>query len=58
MLGPAVPLDRAFELAGRLDVSATTSVAVVIDGADPDMWQAAMRAGVRDLLHPGRRRPR
>jgi pilus assembly protein CpaE len=52
VLGPDVPLDRAFELAGRVDVAATTSVAVVVEDADAELWMAAMRAGVRDLLGP------
>jgi pilus assembly protein CpaE len=52
VLGPAVPLDRAFALAGRVDVSAATSVAVVIEDADADLWMAALRAGVRDVLSP------
>jgi pilus assembly protein CpaE len=50
VIGPEVPLDRAFALAGRVDVAATTSVVLVVDDADPQLWMAAMRAGVRDVL--------
>jgi pilus assembly protein CpaE len=52
VLGPDVPLDRAFALAGRVDVAATTSVVLVVDDAEPELWMAAMRAGVRDVLGP------
>jgi pilus assembly protein CpaE len=52
VLGPDVPLDRAFEVAGRVDVASTTSVALVVEDADADLWMAALRAGVRDVLSP------
>jgi pilus assembly protein CpaE len=52
VLGPAVPLEKAFELAGRVDVSGATSVVLVAEDADPELWMAAMRAGVRDVLSP------
>ncbi|WP_116452386.1 AAA family ATPase [Blastococcus litoris] len=52
VLGPDVPLDRAFNLAGRVDVATTTSVIIVVADADPELWMAAMRAGVRDVLSP------
>lgn len=52
VLGPDVRLDRAFELAGRVDVAAATSVVLVAADADPELWMAAMRAGVRDVLSP------
>lgn len=52
VLGPDVRLDRAFELAGRVDVGAATSVVLVAAEADPELWMAAMRAGVRDVLSP------
>ena len=57
VLGTAVPLDRAFALAGRVDVAAAVSVAVVIEDADADLWMAAMRAGVRDVLAEAARLP-
>jgi pilus assembly protein CpaE len=50
VLGPAVPLERAFVLAGHVDVAAPWSSVVVVAPADPDLWMAAMRAGVRDVL--------
>jgi len=52
VLGPDVRLDRAFDLAGRVDVAAATSVVLVAADADPELWMAAMRAGVRDVLSP------
>ncbi|MGY1804929.1 CpaE family protein [Blastococcus sp. SYSU D00922] len=52
VLGPDVPLDRAFNLAGRVDVATATSVIIVVADADPELWMAAMRAGVRDVLSP------
>jgi pilus assembly protein CpaE len=52
VLGPDVPLERAFELAGRVDVSSATSVVLVAEDADPELWMSAMRAGVRDVLSP------
>ncbi|GAB3304577.1 hypothetical protein GCM10027451_10360 [Geodermatophilus aquaeductus] len=50
VLGPAVPLERAFVLAGHVDVAAPMSSVVVVAPADPDLWMSAMRAGVRDVL--------
>jgi pilus assembly protein CpaE len=50
VLGPAVPLERAFVLAGHVDVAAPATSVVVVAPADPDLWMSAMRAGVRDVL--------
>ncbi len=50
VLGPAVPLERAFVLAGQVDVAAPATSVVVVAPADPDLWMSAMRAGVRDVL--------
>ncbi len=50
VLGPAVPLERAFVLAGHVDVAAPMTSVVVVAPADPDLWMSAMRAGVRDVL--------
>ena len=52
VLGPSVALDRAFQLAGRVDVADATSVVLVAGDADAELWMAAMRAGVRDVLSP------
>ena len=52
VLGPDVPLDAAFALAGRVDVSAVTSIVLVVADADPELWMAALRAGIRDVLSP------
>ncbi|MCW2695368.1 MAG: flpE [Modestobacter sp.] len=52
VLGPDVPQDRAFPLAGRVDVALPgTSVVLVAEGG-PELWVAAMRAGIRDVLGP------
>jgi pilus assembly protein CpaE len=53
LLGMDVPIDRAFALAGRVDVAAPLTSVVVVADPDPDLWMAAMRAGVRDVLGPG-----
>ena len=52
VLGPGVPLDHAFVIAGHVEVAAPTTSVVVIAPSDPDLWMAAMRAGVRDVLSP------
>ncbi|WP_369253994.1 AAA family ATPase [Geodermatophilus amargosae] len=52
VLGPAVPLERAFTLAGHVDVTAPATSVVVVAPPDPDLWMSAMRAGVRDVLGP------
>jgi pilus assembly protein CpaE len=52
LVGPLAPLHEVLTLTGRLDVqSPGISVVLLIEPA-PDTWQAAMRAGVRDLLDP------
>lgn len=50
VLGTRVPMDRAFQLAGRVDVAEATSVVLVVEDAEPEIWMAAMRAGMRDVL--------
>lgn len=50
VLGTRVPMNKAFELAGRVDVSEATSIVLVVEDAEPETWMAAMRAGVRDVL--------
>ncbi|MCW2537249.1 MAG: flpE [Modestobacter sp.] len=52
VLGPGVPLDHAFVISGHVEVAAPTTSVVVIAPSDPDLWMAAMRAGVRDVLSP------
>jgi pilus assembly protein CpaE len=52
VLGAQVPVDRAFQLADAVDAAAPGTSVVVVAHADPDLWLAAMRAGVRELLSP------
>jgi pilus assembly protein CpaE len=52
VLGPDVPQDRAFLLAGRVDVALPGTSVVLVADAGPELWVAAMRAGVRDVLSP------
>jgi pilus assembly protein CpaE len=52
VLGPEVPLSHAFAFAGHVEVAAPTASVVVVAPSDPDLWMAAMRAGVRDVLAP------
>ncbi len=52
VLGADVPLQRALDLAARVDVSGAGTSVVVVGPSDPDLWVAAMRSGVRDVLSP------
>jgi pilus assembly protein CpaE len=52
VLGADVPLHRALSLATQLDVSGSGTNVVVVAPSDPDLWVAAMRSGVRDVLSP------
>jgi len=52
VFGADVPLPRALHLAAQLDVSGAGTSVVVVGPSDPDLWVAAMRSGVRDVLSP------
>ena len=52
VLGAGVPLQRALDLAAWVDVSSAATSVVVVGPSDPDLWVAAMRSGVRDVLSP------
>src|SRR3712207_2839369 len=52
LIGPGAPPDAVLTLAGRLDVQAPGISMVLIAEASQQMWQAAMRSGIRDLLPP------
>jgi pilus assembly protein CpaE len=52
LIGPAAPADEVLTLAGRLDVQSPGISVLLIADPSPEMWQAAMRAGIRDLLSP------
>jgi pilus assembly protein CpaE len=52
VIGPGASPDSVLTLAGRLDVQAPGISVVLIAEASQQMWQAAMRSGIRDLLPP------
>jgi pilus assembly protein CpaE len=52
ILGPGASPDAVLTLASRLDVQAPGISVVLISEASQQMWQAAMRSGIRYLLPP------
>src|SRR5688500_16599930 len=52
LVGPHAPAPEVFTLASRLDVQSPGIAVVLMAEPSPEMWQAAMRAGIRDLLPP------
>ena len=52
LIGPAAAPDAVLALASRLDVQSPGITVVLMAEASPQMWQAAMRSGIRDLLSP------
>jgi pilus assembly protein CpaE len=52
VIGPGAPVQEALSLAERLDVQCPGISVVLLAPPSPDLWQAAMRAGVRELLPP------
>ncbi|MCW2684046.1 MAG: flpE [Blastococcus sp.] len=52
LVGPHSPAPEALTLAARLDVATPGISVVLMVEPSPEMWQAAMRAGIRDLIHP------
>lgn len=52
LLGPGVPTDDSLALAARFDEQRPDISVVLVTEPDPDLWSAAMRAGVRDILAP------
>jgi pilus assembly protein CpaE len=53
LIGPLAPPQEVLTLAQRLDVQCPGISVVLIAQPSPEMLQAAMRAGIRDLLAPG-----
>ncbi|HEY4604535.1 MAG TPA: AAA family ATPase [Blastococcus sp.] len=53
LVGPHAPAPDVLSLAARLDVQSPGIAVVLMADPSPDTWQAAMRAGIRDLLPPG-----
>ncbi|TFV80222.1 MinD/ParA family protein [Blastococcus sp. CT_GayMR20] len=52
LVGPHAPAPEVLTLASRLDVQSPGIAVVLMADPSPEMWQAAMRAGIRDLLPP------
>ena len=52
LVGPYAPAPEVLTLAARLDVQSPGISVVLMADPSPEMWQAAMRAGIRDLLPP------
>ncbi|HEY4625809.1 MAG TPA: AAA family ATPase [Blastococcus sp.] len=52
LVGPHAPAPDVLTLASRLDVQSPGISVVLMAEPSPEMWQAAMRAGIRDLLPP------
>ena len=52
LIGPLAPPEEVFTLAARLDVQCPGISVVLLADPTPGTWQAAMRAGIRDLLPP------
>ncbi|TFV66045.1 UNVERIFIED_ORG: MinD/ParA family protein [Bacillus sp. AZ43] len=52
LVGPYAPAPEVLTLAARLDVQSPGIAVVLMADPSPEMWQAAMRAGIRDLLAP------
>ncbi|MGY1692279.1 AAA family ATPase [Geodermatophilus sp. SYSU D01105] len=53
LIGPLAPPQEVLTLAQRLDVQCPGISVVLLAEPVPEMLQAAMRAGIRDLLTPG-----
>jgi pilus assembly protein CpaE len=51
-VGPDVPLENAISLATAFDAARPDVSVLLVTSATPDLWPAAMRAGVRDVIAP------
>lgn len=52
VIGPAASPDAVLSLAARLDVQCPGMSSVLVAQPSAELWQAAMRAGIRDVIHP------
>src|SRR4030095_6146358 len=52
LVGPHAPAPEVLTLASRLDIQSPGISVVLMAEPSPEMWQAAMRDGIRDLLAP------
>jgi len=53
VIGPQAQPAEALSLAARLDVQCPGISVVLLADPVPELWQAAMRSGIRDLVPPG-----
>lgn len=51
-IGPNVPLETAFDLARAFEADHPEVATIVIAEPSPELWEQAMKAGVRDVLTP------
>jgi pilus assembly protein CpaE len=51
-IGPGLEIDRALELARRLELERPEISILLISEPSTELWQEAVRAGVRDVLDP------
>ena len=58
LVGPHAPAPEVLTLASRLDIQSPGISVVLMAEPSPEMWQAAMRAGIRDLVPPAAERGR
>lgn len=52
LIGPGASPDAVLTLSARLDIQSPGISVVLLTEASQQMWQAAMRSGIRDLLPP------
>jgi Flp pilus assembly CpaE family ATPase len=52
VIGPEAPADQVLGLAARLDVQCPGISVLLVGRPEPELLQAAMRAGIRDLVDP------
>ncbi len=52
VIGPEAAAAEVLGLAARLDVQCPGISVVLVADPSPELWQAAMRAGIRDLVSP------
>lgn len=52
VLGPDVTTEPALRLAGAIDAERPDVCVVLVADPTPEMWQGALRAGVRDIVPP------
>jgi pilus assembly protein CpaE len=56
-IGPGIAADRAFDVAELIDRDRPEISVVVVVDPHPEMWERALRAGVRDIVAPDATEP-